>query len=155
MPKPKGLSHILVTCQKCKLNVTRKGLASNVKNSRSANHQLRWWTLKFHYPILIYGATLVHMKHHSHDNTSTWWNNRMTYLHDDSKAWRTDAWGIFAWKSLHDFFTWTIATWLFFCMECINMNIVYCILLLNVSIRVQFENFITPPESSILDFIHN
>ena len=35
----------------CKLNVTRRGLASNVKNSRSANHQLRWWTLKLHYPF--------------------------------------------------------------------------------------------------------
>ena len=55
MPKPKGLCHLLVTCQKCKLNVTRKGLASNVKNSRTANHQLRWWTLslKLHYPFQV------------------------------------------------------------------------------------------------------
>ena len=35
----------------CKLDVTRRGLASNVKNWRSANHQLRWWTLKLHHPF--------------------------------------------------------------------------------------------------------
>ena len=66
------------------------------------------------------------MKRHSHDNIFTWRNNRMTLLHGDLKAWRTDAWETFAWKSMTwTFNTKTTVTWLLICMKPMSTILIF------------------------------
>ena len=69
---------------------------------------------KRHNRVICYsfvGATSVHMTNQFYDITFTWRNNRMTHLHDDSKAWHTGTWQLITWKAV---------TWL-----CIYMNNIY------------------------------
>ena len=92
-----------VTCEKPAPNFV--DMTSNIVNSNSVCNTQK-------VPIdSKQGACWVHMTKHLYDITFTWRNNRMTHLHDNSKAWHTGTWQLITWKAV---------TWL-----CIYINNIY------------------------------